>query len=131
MILPSLHIDDDLAQTYMDEALERKVPIEQLLQDRLARAVSLDPRQRYVIVVDNPRVRLETILGGGNLQRAEDLVAKVARLARIRFGDHELQLTAGNLEEIAWRANKQGRTIEQMLEIAWARFRETFFTLVP
>ncbi len=101
MKLPSLHIDDDLAQVYMDEALERKMPIEQLLADRLVRAAPLDPRSRYVIVADQARVQLEQLLGGGDVKSGEDLVQKVRRLARIKFGDHELQLSAGQLEEIA------------------------------
>lgn len=131
MILPSLHIDDDLAQAYMAEAVERRVPVEQVLQERLASSAPLDPRQRYLILIGEPREQLEIILGGGTLKDLADLVTKVRRLASIKFGAHELQLTAGQLEEIKWRAGKQGRTIDQMVQAAWTRFKEQFFTLVP
>lgn len=130
MILPSLQLDDETAFHYQTEADEIKQPLYIVLADRLRRAVALDPRHRYVILTDNPLARVEHALGDLPLQSAEELVARVQRLAKIQFGEHELELTPGQMEEIAWRASKQGKTVDAVLQETWRVFCENFFTLV-
>ncbi len=127
----TLTVDDDTALTYQNEAVERGIDVELVMAERLKLAQAIDPRARYLILIDNTLTRLEQALGHMPLLHAEDLIAKVNRLAKIRFGQHALELTAGQMEEIAWRASKQGKTVEFMLKAAWDRFCEEFFTLLP
>lgn len=127
----TLHLDDDTAATYQNEAVERGIDVELVLEERLKMAQAMDPRSRYMLLIDNTLTRMEQALGHLPLLHAEDLIAKVTRLARVRFGDHALELTAGQMEEIAWRAGKQGKTVEFMLKAAWDHFCATFFTLLP
>lgn len=127
----TIQLDDDTALTYQNEAVERGMDVEDVLADRLKRAQVLDPRHRYVVLVDGVLARAEAALGGLPLLHAEDFLSKLTRLARIRFGDHRLELTAGQMEEIVWRGQKQGKTVEQMLGMAWERFTAEFFTLLP
>lgn len=124
-------LDDDTAETYQNEAVERGIDIEIVLAERLKMAQVMDPRSRYLLLIDNTLIRMEQALGHLPILHAEDLIAKVTRLARIRFGDHSLELTAGQMEEIAWRAEKQGKTVEVQVKSAWDRFCEEFFTLLP
>lgn len=127
----TLQLDDDTSEAYSNEALERGVDLEIVLAERLKMAQAMDPRSRYLLLIDNTLTRMEQALGHMPLLHAEDLIAKTQRLARVRFGDHELELTAGQMEEIAWRGEKQGKSIEEMLAMAWDRFKEEFFTLLP
>ena len=127
----TLTLDDDLSGFYEEEAKERKCELAAVLEDRLKRAGQLDSRTRYVIVSDRTRDQLENILGGGHLKSAEDLLNKVGRLARIKFGDHEIRLSAGQFEELKWRAQKQGKTIEQLLLEIWQRLQDQFFNAIP
>lgn len=126
-----LHVHDDLYQRYERESDDRNIPVASVLEDRLVAAVPLDPRSPFLVVTGDALKALEAATGHLPLITPAGLVAKVERLARIKFGDHVLTLTPGQYEEIAWRANKQGKTIEQMIEIAFRTFAEQFFTLVP
>lgn len=128
-IIIDLH--DDLAASYQKEADARTLPLESVIEGRLGAATRLDPRSRYVIVDQPVLGQLETRLGGGHLQDTGDLLDKVSRLAVIKFGEIELPLTPGQYEELAWKAQKQGRTLDQMLQIAYEKFAEDFFTLIP
>ncbi len=127
----TIELPDDLADYYRREADERTLSIESVVEGRLAAATRLDPRRRYV-VVDQPALgKVEEKLGGGHLQDSGDLLAKVQRLVKIDFEGHELRLTPGQLEELAYRAKKQGRTLGDMVQAAYDKFAGDFFTLVP
>lgn len=130
MIVRQLTLADDTALTYQDEADARKIPLETLLAERLEHAQALDPRNRFLILEGNNRSRLERILGELPVLSVDDLISKVHRLARIRFGDHEIALTAGQMEELAWRAHKRGVPVAQMIEEAAREFGVQFFTLL-
>lgn len=127
----TIDLHDDLADHYRREGDDRCVPLESVIEGRLGAATRLDPRNRYLILDQPVLGELEKKVGGGHLQDNGDLLGKVQRLAQIRFGQHTLELTPGQLEEIAWRAGKQGRSIDQMLQAAYEKFAEDFFTLLP
>lgn len=127
----TLILDDDLADDYQHEAAERTLSLAEVLADRLARAPGLDPRSRYIILEGRTRERLEAILGGLPLSDAETLLQRTSRLARVHFGDHTLALTPGQMEEIAHMAGKQGKSVEAVVQAAWAKFCEDFFVLLP
>lgn len=128
----TLQLDDELAQHYLDEVnVPSERTIESILADRLARAVQLHPDRPYVIVTDNDLTLVEKELGGLPIRSCQTLLDRLKRLAKIRFGDHAMELTAGQMEEIAWRSVKQGKTVEFLVKAAWDRFCEEFFTLIP
>ena len=123
----TLTIPDDLAEVYAEEGIARKMEIEPVLVERLLKAVPLDPRARPLIISGRTREAIEEKLGGGHVQGEVDLLQKIRRLANIRFGDHELKLSAGQMEEMVWRAGKQGRSIEGTLKPAWHYWYGKFF----
>lgn len=134
MIIERLRIDDDLYTGYLEETVQThgdSTAILEVIADRLKRAVSLRPNSRYILLTDAARDAMENLLGGGSLKSADDLLTRVSRLAQIRFGDRVLKdLTPGMYEELALRAEKQGKTLDQMLDEAWRVFTRDFFTLV-
>lgn len=128
----ALTIPDDLWEIYRVESLERHVDPGDLLRDRLARAVGLDPRDRAIVLTGGRTMQLiEEKLGGGQLKSAEDLLAKVTNLAVIKFGAHEFTITPGQYRELAFRASKTGRSIDQLIESIYQKMQETFFEYVP
>ncbi|SRR6266487_1132009 len=127
----TLSLDDDLAECYQKEAASRRVPIGAVIAQRLTDARSLDPRKRGFVVADAQVLQeLESILGGGSLVSERTLVEKVRRLARIRFGDHTFQITPGQFEELAFRAKKTGRTVEQLVADLYQRMAQDLFRTV-
>lgn len=127
----TLDLPDDVAEGYRREADERGLPIESVLEGRLLTAGALDPRERCVVVTQPVLGVLEEKLGGGHLRGACDLKDKVVRLAIIKFGDHEIKLTPGQFEELAWRARKLGKTVADLIQITYEQFSKDFFTMVP
>ena len=132
MIVNNLQLDDEIALDYQNEAVERGFDdLRPVLADRLRRAIDLDPRHPYLILSDMTLKRIEQALGGLPFQNTDQLVRATERLARIKFGEHELELTPGQLEEIAWTAAKQGKSVDAILKETWGVFCRDFFTLVP
>lgn len=127
----TLTLPDDLGELYRVEADQRDLPVASVLEDRLKAAQPLDPRKRFVILQQPMLGEVETHLGGGDLRGGGDLLAKVKRLASIAFGPHEIKLTPGQYEELAFRAGRMGKSIEQLVKETWERFCQDFFTLVP
>ena len=73
------------------------------------------------------RTALESTLGLGATQTPAALVAAVSRLARLRVGEVEITFTPGQLEELAHRAEKRGRSLQAEIEAVVDRIREEIF----
>ena len=128
----SLSIDDDLWEIYREESIERRMNPGDVIRERLQRAVGLDPRDRGVVLTGGRTMQLiEERLGGGHLKSAEDLLAKVANLASIQFGVHEFVITPGQYRELVFRAQKTGRTIEELVQEIYRRMQQDFWRYVP
>lgn len=129
MITQRLTLPDPLAQAYLHEAEDRNISFEEVLEQRLVCALPLDPRVRPLVVSGMAREQIEDAMGCPPLQNELDLIQQTSRLAKVEFGTHTLKLTPGQTEEIAYRAKKQGKTVDQMLQMVWAAFGEQFFGL--
>lgn len=128
-MIVQLRIDDDLIEEYKGEVSE-STSLEMILADRLKRALVMIPNSRYIVLADRARDQMEQLVGGGSLRSADDLLLRVRRLANVKFGDHELDLTPGQMEEIAFRAKKMGKSVEAVVKETWDRFTQDFFSLV-
>lgn len=89
---------------------------------------------RYETVVEgvqtlapDTRTVLEQTLGIGATRSPAELVKAVERLAKIEIGGVRIDFTPGQLEEIAHRAKKRGRTVQQELQAVVDRLREDLF----
>jgi hypothetical protein len=59
---------------------------------------------------------LERTTGVGTTRTAPELIAACQRLARIGIGDVQIPFTPGQLEEIAYRAQKRGITVARAIQ---------------
>lgn len=101
---------------------------EQLLVTALALGLS---RQGKTLLLRGPELEaLEQRLGGLPILNAQDLVAKVDRLAGISFEHLTLPFSLNQLELIAEKAERQGKTVEQLLAEMAPRVFEQFFDLL-
>lgn len=84
-----------------------------------------DPRT--LTLTGQERDRLELTTGVGSTRTAADLITAVERLASISIGTIHVDFTPGQLEEIAHRAKKRGRTVGQELKAVVDRIKEDLF----
>lgn len=122
--------DDTYAQIEARATAQRRTPelsAQALLHDA---AVALPVAGRAVVVSGPDLQQLEAVLGGGSVLSGGDLVAKVLRLAGISFLHVRLPFTPNQLELLAEKAERQGLTVDQLVERTAPRIYEQFFDLV-
>ena len=71
--------------------------------------------------------RIEDVVGIGMTHTPEELVKAVERLASIKVGDIKINFTAGQLEELKYRASKRGRTLKQEIKAVVERIQGELF----
>lgn len=90
----------------------------------------LPPGSRLLVVSGPTIAALEPILGGGSLLNAQDLQKKVERLAGISFLHCRLPFTPNQLEELGQRAERQGMTVQTLVDRTAPRIYEHFFNMM-
>lgn len=90
-------------------------------------AVRYEIEERVCALSPETCLRLEQTTGIGSTRTSHDLVLAVERLAKISIGSIQIDFTPGQLEEIAQRATKRGRTVQQELQAVVDRIREEIF----
>lgn len=70
---------------------------------------------------------LDETLGFGAAKDPQSLRAAVDRLAYLSIGEIRIPFTPGQLEEIAHRAGKRGRSVQQELQAVVDRVRDELF----
>ncbi len=73
------------------------------------------------------REAIEAVTGLGSTRTALDLLAGVQRLARIKMGDVTIPFTPGQLEEIAYRAQKRGISVQRAMQEVVDRIKDELF----
>lgn len=73
------------------------------------------------------RAQLETALGFGATATGDALVAATDRLARLVIGNVEIPFTPGQWEEIAYRAQKMGLTVDALCQRIAQRVLQDFW----
>lgn len=124
-------VDDDTIALLQGESDRTRRSIEELAQIRLKAATAKLPLQERSVVVSGRELEgLEGILGSGSVLHGPDLLKKVQRLAGISFLHVRLPFTPGQLEALAAKADRQGLSVEQLVERTAPRIYEQFFDLV-
>lgn len=85
---------------------------------------------RFAVLDQATLQALEAILQGGSVTNGADLLAKVKRLAGISMGHIRLGFTPGQLETLKEKADRQGKTVEQLIDQMAPRIYEQFFGLI-
>lgn len=108
-------IDDDVVAQYQSHPDTAKLPIEQVLTKRLAWLASVPLTARVIILSADDLGAIEALLGGGQIQRAADLVARVQAYSQVKLGTVVVPLTPAEKEELAYRAAKQGKPVADLM----------------
>lgn len=126
-------IPDELYLRY-EEAAKRATPritTEELLTRQLLRFVDYPASRRTVVATGDALERMEKLLGGGQIQTPEQLLSKIRAWAGISLGNIRLSFTQAQLEEIAHRAEKQGKTPKEVAQAIVEQIADQFFNAVP
>lgn len=106
-------------------------PAEMIVAQLLQAALTLLPEAgRVVVLSGKPLETLEQILGGGSILNAPDLQKKVERLAGVSFQHVRLPFTPNQLELLAEKAQRNGLSVQQLVERTAPRIYEQFFDLI-
>lgn len=90
------------------------------------------PSTGRTLTIDSATIEaLGQILGGGSVLNQQDLLFKVQRLAGISFRHVRLPFTPNQLEQLQERADRQGLTVQQLVERTAPRMYEQFFNMLP
>ena len=103
-----IQIDDDLAAKYQRWADDSKQPLQQVVERQLARFVDFPSTVRVIPLARDPLQQIEGLLGGGQIQSAEQLVARVRQHAVVTLGKVDLEFSPAQKAEITHRAQKRG-----------------------
>lgn len=122
-----LTLDDSVAETYTEYATRQGKSVEDLCAAQLKRFAKLEPGKKVLVIPVQLDGVLADRLGGLPLKDGMDLLTRMERLARITFMGLDLQLSPGQLEELAYRAQRQGKSVGALIEEIWAQLREQFF----
>ena len=120
-------IPDDLADTYQKFADAHGVPLDAVLADQLKRLAPYEPGKRLVALTPDQVDQLEPRLGGGSVKDGTDLTRKVLTLAGIRFHRIDLDFTPQQLEELAHRAERQGKSVQALCIEIIDSMKDQFF----
>lgn len=102
----------------------------QLLAFAVKETRDLPQGTRIMVVGGKPLERLEQVLGGGSILNQGDLQRKVERLAGISFMHVRLPFTPNQLETLGERAQRQGMSVQQLVDRTAPRIYEHFFNLM-
>lgn len=123
-------VNDDTLHALQARADAIRADLEQVAEKTLRAGLSIPLGQRSIGLTGDVLETLEKILGGGSVVGPEDLQRKVERLAGISFRHVRLPFTPGQLEALKEKADRQGLTVEQLVERTAPRIYEQFFDLV-
>ena len=120
-------ISDALADEYLAYATTQNVSLDAVIEKQLKRFKTVPPGSTTVVLGSKHLDFLAEKLHGGDVRSAEDLVTKVDRLAGIKFETIDLRLTPAQLEELAHRAERQGKPVEALVQEIWEKLSVDFF----
>jgi hypothetical protein len=124
-------VDEDVLAKLQAQADHSRRDLESVASKRVAEAVRLLPYAGRVVVVQGDALEsLEGILAGGSILNGPDLLKKVERLAGISFLHCRLPFSPNQLEALQEKAERQGLTVEQLVERTAPRIYEQFFDLI-
>lgn len=123
-----LHIPDELYDVYDGYAGARD--IDDVLLEQLERFQGAHPQDRSLLISPRIREQLEKLLPmhpGPHLYDDVDLLERVKVLASISIGNVRLDFTPAQYEALKNYSDRQGRTLEELVQSTVLRMQELFF----
>lgn len=123
-----VQIPDETYAQYLALAEHDQQPVDTLIARQLARMAKFSPGKRIVILSGDLLHEIEQLIGGGgNLTTGPQLLNAVKTWAGVTIGHVRVNFTAAQLEEIGYRANKQNKTPNAVVEDIVAQLAPQFF----
>jgi hypothetical protein len=120
-------IPDEVLAPYEAIAERQGRPVETVVADQLARFAALVPGERAVVLGDADLTTLAAALDLAQIRDAKQLVARVERFGAVTFESVHLRLGPAQKAELARRAERQGRTVRELVTEIVARLTQDFF----
>lgn len=132
----TIQITDDLYDSFSRQAEEmqqagQSVSAEEIMTDRLSRFKDVSPSDRVVVIDPKTRGRLETLLSGGSLKDASDLLTKVESLVNVKIGDIRVDFSPAEAAQIQRWAVRNGRTPEFIIRDVVGQIKLHLFDRIP
>jgi hypothetical protein len=125
-----IKLSDDLLVRYDAMAQEYKQPLDTLLERQLARFADFPPTVRVVPLSGETLQRVETLLGGGQIRTAADLLARVKSYAQVTLGNVVIDFSPAQKAELVHRATKRGLPPDQVVKELVALLLDQMFDAV-
>lgn len=122
-----IQIPDEVALKYQQVADRARVPLGTLLERQLVRFGSMPPGERVLVLAGEALEQIDRDLGIGATRDATALLTAIRGWAGITIGDIRLQFSPAQLAEIAHRADKQGKSPEDVVKEIVSSIESAFF----
>lgn len=123
-----VQIDDAVALRYQQAADKARVPLAKYLERQLTKFGEIPVGQRVLVLTGEGLEEVDRLLGLGSTQNPIAFLAAVRNWAGITIGGIRLDFTPAQLAEIAYRAEKQGKTPEDVVRDIVEQMNHQFFT---
>ena len=120
-------IPDALADQYQAFADRQGRTLDEVITAQLTRFVGLAPGRRAVVVDEPTLVALDKRFGNIPIKDGADLAQKVLTLAGVKFRNLQFDLSTQQLAELAHRADRQGRKVEDLVLDIFRSLQDQFF----
>ena len=120
-------IPDDVADPYLAFADAASVPLDEVITQQLKRFAHLHPREKAIVVPAKIHADLAAALGHLPLRDAADLLTRIKAHGQITFESLDIGLTPTQKAELAYRAERQGKTVDYLLAEMAGAFLQDFF----
>lgn len=120
-------IPDDLADKYAAYAHTQGRSVEAVLCAQLDRFAKLEPGKKAILIQADVLKALETRLGGYALKDGADLLARIEKLADVKFEGVSLGLSTQQLAELQHRAERTGKPVATLVHDVWLYLAQNLF----
>ena len=122
-----IQLPDDVALRYQQAAERARVPLATYLARHLQRFAEVPSGARALVLTGDALERVDALLGLGSTASPQAFIQAVEGWAGITIGGVRVDFSPAQLEEIAHRAEKQGKTPQEIVEGIVADLSKDFF----
>src|SRR5258708_17026864 len=122
-----ISIDDAVCGKYLAAVTASKIPLEKLLDRQLARFATTPITQRVLALTGEELQQIETALGVGSTKDPATLLAAIHAFAGLTIGGIRVDFSPSQLDELALRAEKQRRPLQDLAEAVVHQMARNFF----
>lgn len=126
-MIVQIQIPDAVAQLYQDQATRGHLTLERVLARQLIKFAEVPGAAQTVVLHGDALAEIDRLLGIGSTQSPAAVLRAIKSWAGITIGAIRLDFSPAQLDEIAHRAAKQGKTPEAVVADIVAQLQSSFF----